>query len=89
MMSGFRRDNPNDDLPVPGQYGRGSDGAWFGCPPHRLDSDGLPLVANLSKHQVVEHDDGTITVSPSILITKPHKDERWHGFLERGVWSEV
>ncbi len=88
-MNGFRRDNPNDDLPEPGQYGLGSDGAWFGSPPQRLDSDGLPLIADLSKHQVVEHEDGTITVSPSILIRRGHTGEQWHGFLERGVWREA
>ena len=49
--------------------------------------------ANLAAHKVVEHEDGTITVSPSILVStrdehgKPK--ELWHGFLERGVWREV
>lgn len=48
---------------------------------------------NLSKHKIIEHEDGTCTVSPSILVstTRP-KDgasvELWHGFLERGVWRE-
>lgn len=33
-------------------------------------------------------EDGTITVSPSILIS--HWEGRsWHGYLERGVWREV
>lgn len=41
-------------------------------------------IGALSDHIVVEHDDGTITVSPSILM--PGK---WHGYLERGVWREV
>lgn len=31
-------------------------------------------------HSVVEHDDGTITVQPSIVAPG------WHGFLERGIW---
>jgi hypothetical protein len=89
MIQGKRRDNPDDLIPEPGEYGKGSDGKWFGCPPQPLDDDGFPLVANLSKHQVEEHPDGTITVSPSILITKPHADRLWHGFLERGIWREV
>lgn len=52
-------------------------------------------LGNLAGHQVVEHDDGTITVAPSILC-HPHgeldeNDQRvekpgWHGFLECGVW---
>ena len=33
-----------------------------------------------------EHEDGTITVTPSIVITT-HVGT-WHGFLERGVWRE-
>jgi len=31
-------------------------------------------------HTVVEHPDGTITVSPSIVTPN------WHGFLQAGVW---
>lgn len=47
--------------------------------------------ANLAAHQVIEHEDGTITVSPSILVSIHFNDGRppkelWHGFLERGVW---
>jgi hypothetical protein len=43
---------------------------------------------NLSGHEITEHEDSTITVSPSILITRAVGDE-WHGFLERGVWRAV
>ena len=45
-------------------------------------------LGRLSKHEVVEHEDGTITVSPSILVSTP-KGEAWHGFLERGIWREA
>jgi hypothetical protein len=40
---------------------------------------------------MVEHEDGTITLSPSInLHPTPGLDEQgWHGFLERGVWRSV
>jgi hypothetical protein len=46
---------------------------------------------SLFNHQVTEHEDGTITVSPSILITTSNdggktQTELWHGYLERGVW---
>lgn len=34
---------------------------------------------------LTEHEDRTITVSPSIL----DGESGWHGFLERGVWREV
>jgi hypothetical protein len=87
-MIGKRQDNPDDNMPEPGTYGKGSDGKWFGCPPVPLDGDGFPLTANLSAHQVEEHEDGTITVSPSILISRRGVAE-WHGYLERGVWREV
>jgi len=44
-------------------------------------------------HLVVEHEDGTITVSPSILWGKDqmpaYPDTWWHGFLERGEWRSV
>lgn len=44
---------------------------------------------------LVEHNDGTITTSPSILahpivFTGDEPDVGgWHGYLERGVWREV
>lgn len=37
---------------------------------------------------LTEHDDGTITVSPSILAHPTADAPGWHGFLERGVWRE-
>jgi hypothetical protein len=52
------------------------------------DPSGVP--GNLTNHTVVIHDDGTITVSPSILTTAHDGDRKalWHGWLERGVWRE-
>ncbi len=47
---------------------------------------------NLGNHQVTEHEDGTITVSPSILISdfdKSGNPVTWHGYLERGVWRQI
>lgn len=40
---------------------------------------------------MVEHEDGTITISPSIHLHPTPNGSRsgWHGFLERGVWREV
>lgn len=49
-------------------------------------------LGNLGLHEVTEHEDGTITVSPSILVSTSRdgqKVEVWHGFLEHGVWREV
>jgi len=65
----------------PGEYGRWEDGTWYAETPNGHG-------CNLGSHAVTEHDDGTITVSPSIGVSagpggKPYV---WHGFLERGVW---
>jgi hypothetical protein len=69
-----------DAIPEPGAYGRVRvDGEWVWRA--RAPSG---AVANLERHDVTEHEDGTITVSPSILVTGGGED--WHGFLERGVW---
>jgi hypothetical protein len=46
-------------------------------------------VGDLSAHDVVEHEDGTITVSPSILVSNPQQGELWHGYLERGIWRSA
>lgn len=46
-------------------------------------------VGDLSLHTVTEHEDGTITVTPSIL-TKGHdngKQTTVHGYLTKGVWN--
>jgi hypothetical protein len=37
----------------------------------------------LGTHTVLEHEDGSITVSPSIQF---ETGQRWHGYLENGVW---
>jgi hypothetical protein len=37
----------------------------------------------LSSHKVEEHEDGTITVTPSILLAPRH------GYLTRGLWKET
>lgn len=67
-----------------GDYGRvQSDGTWiwYACTPNGH-------MGNLAAHQVTEHEDGSITVSPSILIlVGPHVV--WHGYLEHGVWRSV
>jgi hypothetical protein len=74
---------------APGEYGyHPEDGCWHARPP----TDKPYMTGNLRRHSVVEHPDGTITVTPSILITYEFGDRRekveWHGFLERGVWRE-
>jgi hypothetical protein len=55
------------------------------------------------RHTVTEHEDGTISVTPSILADDPRPafeqmggagpgaiaGPGWHGFLEHGVWRSV
>ena len=64
--------------PKPGDYWKRATGWMAACP------NGLH--ANLERHSVTEHEDGTITVSPSILCRSGSAE--WHGYLERGVWRE-
>lgn len=57
-------------------------GGWYAKTPN-----GEP--ANLTGHSVTEHEDGTITVVPSIAVSTSRggqKVDLYHGFLERGVW---
>lgn len=78
-MLGFRKDNPESEIPKDGQYGKDVNGQWFGCAPGRF-------YCNLSNHEVSENSDGSITVAPSILITAHHG--QWHGYLKNGDWQE-
>jgi len=82
----------------PGDYWKGLDGIFECAVPNPKIPAGanpdhviLPVTARLGKHSVAEHEDGTITVSPSILIWSNWGPtgayhEWWHGFLERGIW---
>jgi len=63
---------------TPGAYGSRNGTDWYGTTPNGL-------LGCLTKHNITEHDDGTISVSPSILMTG---DRQWHGYLIRGVWKE-
>jgi hypothetical protein len=63
----------------PGDYGKDNDGMWYVRPPRGHGG-------HLDGHTVTEHEDGTITVSPSILDPEPGG---WHGYLEHGVWREI
>jgi hypothetical protein len=69
------------DLERPGAYGKIGD-AWVVCMP-----TGELAFLNAG-HTITEHPDGTITVSPSILMPVG-RGPYWHGYLEHGVWREV
>lgn len=79
--SDWRDSQPGDYVKVPADVHapRRTDGQpiWY-------VRDPAGRVGTLVTHQVTEHDDGTITVTPSIL-----DPNGWHGYLERGVWREV
>lgn len=81
-MKGTRR----DDLEGPhqlseGEYMKWGD-EWYAHCPGPDD-----LIANMSSHRIEEHEDGSITVSPSILCTDGEGGHSYHGFLKRGVWG--
>ena len=68
-----------------GDYGKNPvDGHWYGRPPAQH-------MGSFEKHEVAEHEDGTISVSHSILITGYDGDcaVQWHGYLQRGVWKAL
>ena len=84
MIGKRARPDPADThwCPAVGEYGKHPfDGHWIAMTPNGH-------CASLRRHAVVEHDDGTVTVSPSILVSDS-TGALWHGFLERGVWREV
>lgn len=83
-MKGIRH-YPDDDgrlsLP-PGGYGKDPrDGNWYAVTPNGH-------MGSLAHHDVTEHEDGSITVSPSIRVSDG-TGELWHGYLRAGEWREV
>lgn len=64
-----------------GSYWKSNDGGWAGLTPNGL-------IANLRAHKVQEHDDGTISVEPSIAVNNGEGGKSWHGYLTKGVWTE-
>jgi hypothetical protein len=87
-MVGKRHDmTEGDEILEPGEYGKHYlDGEWYCRAPQ--EKGFYAGMGRLSNHEVTEHEDGTITVFPSILIYG-HHDRQWHGYLEHGVWREV
>ena len=83
-----------DDYPFPrlksGEYGKDVNGLWYCVPPGRDPFSFMGTLGDGSGvkcHTVIEHEDGTITVTPSILISS--HEGSWHGYLKRGVWEEI
>lgn len=69
----------------PGEYCKDENSVWWVRCPADGDYCAHPITHPSKKERwtVVEHEDGTITASPSI-----HLVGIWHGYLERGVWRE-
>lgn len=87
-MQGRRvREAENDALWPPdvrgfanGDYALVRGQVWF--------RDPVGNVGRVGHHTITEHEDGTITVDPSILDTGGEPgDEPFHGWLRRGVWT--
>lgn len=67
---------PGDYMRIPdGEYVV-EDGCWYAMAP-----SGGCCTLQASVHQITEHADGTISVSPSIVMP-----DGWHGHLTDGVW---
>lgn len=86
-MKGRRLDWPEEMIPIerevgmePGDYA----GPWHGLWLVRAPNGDWGSIAN--RHTIEQHEDCTITVSPSIQF---ETGSRWHGYLRRGVWSEA
>ena len=87
MMQGIRLPNVTweeysyrpDEL-KPGEYFKIGEHLWAVKAPNGDEGTiGKP-------HIVVEHDDGTISVMPSLQF---QHGGRWHGYLDHGVWREA
>lgn len=72
---------PNFSDVQPGDYWKNEWGWWYANTPNSL-------LGNLKGHEVTEHEDGTISVSPSILVNDG-RPNAWHGYLEHGTWRAV
>jgi hypothetical protein len=84
LPNGKGPDGHNPGL-AEGDYWKDESGIWHARPPGGH-------LGCLSNHEVEEHEDGTITVRPSILqeplklFEKPDLPS-WHGYLTHGVWQ--
>ena len=83
MESEGRRIYPDPDTGAmilsEGDYGRDLAGVWCVRPPSCH-------AGTIPDHTVIEHQDETITVEPSIVLQDEAGREIWHGYLVRGRW---
>ena len=84
MMQGKRVDWNDGRILEAGEYAKSPSGVWYCCTPNGH-------MGNLGGHTVTEHENGTISASPSILVSVTNNGKRiplWHGYLEKGIWRE-
>ncbi len=82
------------DLSEPGDYCVGPTSVWVILPTGVQGRIPFASEAPEELWTVAEHEDGTITVSPSIdyrVGQGPGFDaaQSWHGYLEHGVWRSA
>ena len=86
-MKGRRLPDDSDGRKMePGDYFRVT---WTGHENEWWFRDPIGNVGRIRHHAVTEHEDGTITVEPSIADSSPSGETNWHGFLRQGVWSDA
>ena len=61
-----------------GDYGQDKEGTWW------VRAPGTLIAGPLLDHSILEHEDGTITVTPSILVDP---SPGYHGYLSNGGWT--
>jgi hypothetical protein len=66
-----------------GEYSKQSNGTWFLCLP-----TGIHATINNEIWKITEHENNTITVTPSINTTSHNPEYNWHGYLENGIFRE-
>lgn len=94
-----QRDAPSDVMfeGAPGAYALSADRtAFYALLPNgqgiRLDvREGADpgTVNGQATWGFTEHENGTLTIAPSIWLHAGPGWDGWHGFLEHGVWREV
>jgi hypothetical protein len=68
---------PGDYCKVPDGVDPRGNGWWY-----IVDPTGGAGALDPAIHTITEHEDGTVSVTPSIVAPLG-----WHGFLNHGVWS--
>lgn len=83
-LQGRRIEEPKSfDAVQDGDYWKNAEGDWYVACPNSIGM--LSHIAgptHKNPWNVVEHEDGTISVKPSLLLF-----DRWHGYLTKGFFQ--